>query len=158
MKPAPFKVNIMIVSLLTILVSSCNSSKKTIAEKTDAKEDVLKIIDKVNAYWQTNNPVHGRAFWDHAAYHTGNMEAYALTKNETYKNYSEAWAIKNQWQGAKSTNKAEWKFNYGEKDEYVLFGDWQICFQTYIDLYNLQPEEIKVARAKEVMSYQVSTI
>ena len=45
MKPAAFKVNIMIVSLLTILVSSCNSSKKTIAEKTElARQDVIKAI------------------------------------------------------------------------------------------------------------------
>lgn len=126
------------------------------AEVIAKKNELLQVIQTVNNYWQKANPVHGRAFWDNAAYHTGNMEAYALTKNEAYKNYSEAWAIKNEWKGAKSNNKVEWKFNYGEKDDYVLFGDWQICFQTYIDLYNLQPEEIKIARAKEVMSYQVS--
>jgi rhamnogalacturonyl hydrolase YesR len=145
----------MVVVGLLLAVSSCTSAKQT--AKTGAKAVVLNSIDKVNTYWQTTNPVHGRAFWDNAAYHTGNMEAYALTKNETYKNYSEAWAVKNEWKGAKSNNKAEWKFSYGEKDDYVLFGDWQICFQTYIDLYNLQPNEVKVARAKEVMSYQVST-
>lgn len=149
-----YKCNWMVVAL-ALLVSSCSSAKKT--AKTVSKETVLNIIDKANTYWQTTNPVHGRAFWDNAAYHTGNMEAYALTKKETYKNYSEAWAIRNEWKGAKSNNKAEWKFNYGEKDDYVLFGDWQICFQTYIDLYNLQPSEQKVARAKEVMGYQVST-
>jgi unsaturated rhamnogalacturonyl hydrolase len=132
------------------------ATKKQI-EVIAKKNELLQVIHTVNNYWQKANPVHGRAFWDNAAYHTGNMEAYALTKNEAYRSYSEAWAIKNEWKGAKSTNKAEWKFNYGEKDDYVLFGDWQICFQTYIDLYNLQPEEIKVARAKEVMSYQVST-
>jgi unsaturated rhamnogalacturonyl hydrolase len=127
------------------------------AEQIAKKNELLQIIQTVNNYWQKANPVHGRAFWDNAAYHTGNMEAYVLTKDEAYKNYCEAWSVKNQWQGAKSTNKAEWKFNYGEKDEYVLFGDWQICFQTYIDLYNLQPQEEKIARAKEVMNYQVST-
>ena len=154
MNKAIHKWDLMVV-VLALVLSSCSSSKKT--AKTVSKETVLNIIDKANTYWQTTNPVHGRAFWDNAAYHTGNMEAYALTKKETYKNYSEAWAIRNEWKGAKSNNKAEWKFNYGEKDDYVLFGDWQICFQTYIDLYNLQPSEQKVARAKEVMSYQVST-
>jgi rhamnogalacturonyl hydrolase YesR len=39
----------------------------------------------------------------------------------------------------------------------VLFGDWQTCFQTYIDLYRIEPEEIKIERAKEVMYYQMST-
>lgn len=155
MNKAFHKWNWMIVAALVLLISSCSSSRQT--TKTVSKETVLNIIDKANTYWQTANPVHSRAFWDNAAYHTGNMEAYALTKKEAYKNYSEAWAIRNEWKGAKSNNKSEWKFNYGEKDEYVLFGDWQICFQTYIDLYNLQPNEQKIARAKEVMSYQVST-
>ena len=111
----------------------------------------------VNAYWQSENPVHGRAFWDNAAYHTGNMEAYFLTKNEDYRKYSEAWAERNQWKGAKSENKSAWKYNYGETDEHVLFGDWQICFQTYIDLYTIEPNEVKIARAREVMEYQMST-
>ena len=38
----------------------------------------------------------------------------------------------------------------------MLFGDWQICFQTYIDMYNLVPAPYKVARAIEVMSHECS--
>lgn len=156
MKQIVYKGSLVTALVLMLVISSCSPLKQTTANAV-SKDTVLRIIEKANAYWQTTNPVHGRAFWDNAAYHTGNMEAYALTKNEAYKKYSEAWSIKNEWKGAKSNNKAEWKFSYGEKDEYVLFGDWQICFQTYIDLYNLQPEEQKIARTKEVMSYQVST-
>lgn len=120
-------------------------------------QEVRKIIDKVNTYWQTNNKPEVRSFWDNAAYHTGNMEAYFLTGNEKYRAYSEAWANHNQWKGAKSNNRAEWVYNYGETDKHVLFGDWQICFQTYIDLYNIQPEDHKIRRAREVMEYQMST-
>jgi len=127
------------------------------AQKLPLKKDVLSIIDKANAYWQTNNKPEVRSFWDNAAYHTGNMEVVALTKNETYRKYSEDWAVHNQWMGAKSTDKSKWKYKYGETDEHVLFGDWQICFQTYIDLYHLKPEEYKIARAKEVMEYEMST-
>jgi unsaturated rhamnogalacturonyl hydrolase len=143
--------------LAALLIFSCSASKQHGYRLKTSKEEVLTIINKVNDYWQTTNPAHGRAFWDNAAYHTGNMEVVMLTKNETYRKYSEAWAERNQWQGAKSTNKAEWKYTYGEREEFVLFGDWQICFQTYIDLYRLAPEERKIARAKEVMQYQVST-
>ena len=117
----------------------------------------MTLIKKVNAYWQAAYPPQQRAFWDWAAYHTGNMEAYFLTKNEDYRRYSEAWAEHNEWKGAKNNNKPEWKYSYGEKEDYVLFGDWQICFQTYIDLYTIKPEEKKIARAKEVMSYQMGT-
>ncbi|RQO77987.1 family 88 glycosyl hydrolase [Pedobacter sp. KBW01] len=122
-----------------------------------SKDDVLAKINLANQYWQANNKPQVRAFWDHAAYHTGNMELYALTQDNIYLKYSEDWAEYNQWMGAKSTDKTKWKYKYGETDEYVLFGDWQICFQTYIDLYHIKPEAHKVARAKEVMEYEMST-
>lgn len=142
---------------MLLLFASCANTQKQPASSKGSKENVLSIINKVNGQWQEAHSAQSRAFWDNAAYHTGNMEAYAITKNEDFRKYSEAWSEFNKWKGAKSNNKAEWKFTYGEKDDYVLFGDWQICFQTYIDLYNLQPNETKVARAKEVMGYQVRT-
>lgn len=127
--------------------------------KKPAKKQVLAIIKKVNQYWQNSNPKPGWAFWDVAAYHTGNMAVFKLTKNKNYKAYSEKWAEHNDWSGATSENKAEWQYNYGETNKHVLFGDWQICFQTYIDLYNLDKvkDPQKIARAKEVMEYQMST-
>ncbi|GAB2806469.1 glycoside hydrolase family 88/105 protein [Ferruginibacter profundus] len=148
-----------VIRLLVILslAGACSSSQKNKTVSQKAAVEILAIIDTVNTYWQTANPNHGNAFWDNAAYHTGNMEVYALTKNEAFKKYSTAWAEKNNWMGATSPDKAAWKFSYGEKPEYVLFGDWQICFQTYIDLNNLEPGEKKVARAKEVMGYEIST-
>lgn len=120
-------------------------------------DEVIAIIQNVNRHWQETNPEHGRAFWDNAAYHTGNMEAYFLTKDTNFYNYSEAWAIHNEWKGAKSDNKAEWKYSYGESDDYVLFGDYQVCFQVYADLYTVKPDTHKIARAREVMEYEMST-
>jgi rhamnogalacturonyl hydrolase YesR len=143
--------------VMSIAIAGCASQKKGQSSISTSKEEVLNIIHKVNGYWQAQNPSPGRAFWDIAAYHTGNMEAYSLTKNELYRNYSEAWADHNQWKGARSDNKAEWKYTYGEKDEYVLFGDWQICFQTYIDLYKIAKDEKKIACAIEVMEYEMSS-
>lgn len=128
----------------------------TFAKNDEAKE-VRKIIDRVNQHWQAKNKPEVRSFWDNAAYHTGNMEAYFLTGNEDYRKYSEAWAKHNEWKGAKSDDRSKWKYSYGESDEYVLFGDYQICFQTYADLYNIAPEEYKIKRAREVMEYQMST-
>ena len=152
-------INKLIVSFfaVSVLVSSCSVQRSNQQLVGTSKAEVLDIISQVNGYWQQNNPPEKWAFWDVAAYHTGNMEAYFVTKNEDYRKYSEAWAEHNQWKGAKSDNKSEWKYSYGEKDDYVLFGDWQICFQTYIDLYNLEKDEKKIARAKEVMEYQMST-
>ena len=41
-------------------------------------EQVAALIKKVNNYWQANNKPEVRAFWDNAAYHTGNMEVLSL--------------------------------------------------------------------------------
>ena len=133
-------------------VASCSEQPKG-----PNAEEVVALIHKVNRHWQETNPEHGRSFWDNAAYHTGNMEAYFLTGDTAYYNYSEAWAEHNEWKGAKSDNKEDWKYSYGESDDYVLFGDYQICFQTYADLYTVKPDSQKIARAREVMEYEMST-
>ncbi len=127
------------------------------AQHNMSADDVVDMIHKVNMHWQKTHPEHGRAFWDNAAYHTGNMEVFFLTGNPDYYDYSEAWAEHNEWKGAKSDDKANWKYSYGETDDYVLFGDYQICFQTYADLYTVKPDSQKIARAREVMEYQMST-
>jgi rhamnogalacturonyl hydrolase YesR len=147
----------ILVIITSMLLAACSAPRKLQRQLGTSKEEVVAIIHKVNGYWQSNHPPAQRAFWDVAAYHTGNMEAYAITGNQDYRKYSEAWGEHNQWMGAKSTNKAEWKYKYGETDDHVLFGDWQICFQTYIDLYNIHKDEKKIARAKEVMEYEMST-
>lgn len=116
--------------------------------------EVMRLIEKANDYWQANNSPKKWAFWDHAAYYTGNMEVYKLTGKAAYYDYSNQWCEHNRWRGANSNDKRNWRYKtYGEGQDFVLFGDWQICFQTYIDMYNLNPADYKVARAKEVMSY-----
>ena len=126
-------------------------------EATQHSARVLDQIIKVNNYWQAHNTPYVRSFWDHAAYHTGNMEAYRLTGRADWYAYTDKWCRHNEWKGVKSDDRANWKYKtYGEGQDFVLFGDWQICFQTYIDMYNLVPAPYKVARAIEVMSHECS--
>ncbi len=138
-------------------------------------EEVENIIRNVNNEWQKAHPApeYGgtkkglSAFWDNAVYHTGNMEAVQLfrsmpdvtsaTDAKAWYDYSFAWAERNNWCGATETNKTKWQYKrYGEKPQFVLFGDWQICFQSYIDLYNMadSKDDRWIARAKEVMGYE----
>ena len=77
-----------ILFALAVLMMSCTST-------TPNKNEVLSIIDKVNTYWQANNKPETRPFWDNAAYHTGNMEVYFLTKNEDQLAYTKRWAEHN---------------------------------------------------------------
>ena len=157
----------------------------TVQARQWTTEQVKDIICRVNTYWQENNPAEVRSFWDNAAYHTGNVEVYKLfTERNEWKEqreqmlaYSTRWAEHNRWQGATETDPAKWKYRqYGEEQDYVLFGDWQICFQTYIDLYQFevgnmkfdvydmaksnhkfQTSNIKVQRALEVMGYEADS-
>lgn len=122
------------------------------------RADVLAAMNKANHYWQQQVPATEWAFWNVAAYHTGNMAAYEVTQDRAQLAYTEQWAEHNGWSGARSSDKSRWKYSYGETDEYVMFGDWQICFQVYADLYKLNPDPKKIARAREVMEYQMSTL
>ena len=153
-----------------ILIAACVLTATTLQASTWTPNQVKDVIRKVNTYWQTNNKAEVRSFWDNAAYHTGNMEVCKLLEergemSEERKqmlDYSIRWAEHNHWQGATETDPAKWKYkNYGEGQDYVLFGDWQICFQTYIDLYLLEErgerKEERVARAREVMGYEADS-
>ena len=130
----------------------------TIQARQWTTSEVRHIIQEVNTYWQTNHPAEVRSFWDNAAYHTGNMEVYKLLGDKQMLDYSIRWAEHNQWKGATEADPAKWKYKqYGEGQDYVLFGDWQICFQTYIDLYQLKKDKKRIKRAIEVMGYEADS-
>ena len=145
------------VAAIVVFVAALSHPFYLSANTTDEAAVVLDQIIRVNNYWQEHNSPYVRSFWDHAAYHTGNMEAYRLTGRADWYAYTDTWCRHNDWKGAKSDDKRNWKYKtYGEGQDFVLFGDWQICFQTYIDMYNLVPAPYKVARAIEVMSHECS--
>lgn len=152
------KITIKKLTILGLLLLCLTVAQ---AQNTFSKshDEVISLLCAVNDHWQATNTYKTNPFWHHAAYHTGNMEAYDITKKEEYKLFSENWAKYNNWQGATSNDTANWKHTYGESSSHVLFGDWQICFQTYADLYNLDPvkDPTKIARALSVMEYEMQT-
>ena len=174
----------IVLTLPLLLIDGQARPRKKKAEP--APPPTIEIITKVNDYWQQHHSPQVRSFWDEAAYHTGNMEAYRLLGTARWLAYSDAWARHNKWMGAQEKDPAKWKYkNYGEGHDYVLFGDWQICFQTYLDILEIERGEMrnekydyfgdhnstpgtnhishfsplifnyKVARAIEVMDYEV---
>ena len=141
-----------------LLLFLCLFAAANIQAKQWTPDQVKNVVRRVNSYWQTNNKPEVRSFWDNTAYHTGNMEVYKTLGDQQMLDYSIRWAEHNEWKGAKEADPAKWKYKqYGEGQDYVLFGDWQICFQTYIDLYRLSQDERRVARAKEVMGYEADS-
>ncbi|MCD8304846.1 MAG: glycoside hydrolase family 88 protein [Prevotellaceae bacterium] len=130
---------------------------ETTMETIPLQSEVEDLIFKANNYWQTQNPTHGDYFWNRAVYHIGNMAAYDVTGDEDYLSYTKAWAEQNNYWGATGTDKQRWRYDYGETADYVLFGDNQVCFQVYADLYNIYKDEGMISRAREVMEYEMST-
>ena len=158
--------------ILSIALASCSTLPKL--PKADA---TLAVMQRVNDHWQSEHPIKPATawkpyadyspFWQNAAYHTGNMAAWQVTHNDQWLNYSRQWAEGAKWMGATSNDTVKWKYSYGEKPEFVLFGDWQICFQTYAELWQIDktagladddPRQVeKLARARGVMEYEMST-
>jgi rhamnogalacturonyl hydrolase YesR len=138
-----------------LTADSADSAAYTLPGRTE----VLSVLRHVNNTWQQRNTRHGNHFWNRAVYHIGNMEAYGVTEEQQYLDYSTAWAEKNAWSGAQSNDTAQWAYTYGEGGRYVLFGDNQACFQVYADLFNLDAnhDTAKIARAMGVMDYQMQT-
>ena len=143
---------ILLLSALLVLGATANARSKKKRPELQKQLSTIEMIVKVNDYWQQHHKPEVRSFWDEAAYHTGNMEAYKLLGIARWQAYSDAWAQHNKWMGAQEQNPAKWKYKtYGEGHDFVLFGDWQICFQTYLDLYEMNPDAFKIKRAIEVM-------
>ena len=146
------KLTLLLIALVVVLTTEAKKKKRVEPKPLPT----IEIITKVNDYWQQHRSPLVRSFWDEAAYHTGNMEAYKLLGEARWLDYSSRWANHNLWQGAREKDPAKWKYKtYGEGHDFVLFGDWQICFQTYIDMYELNPDPYKIKRALEVMDYEV---
>ena len=91
----------MLYTVFICLIFTFSIQGKTSKEILTVSE-VTDIIEKVNNHRQSVHTGNENAFWDNAAYHTGNMAAYEVTNNELYRAYSERWADYNQWKGARS--------------------------------------------------------
>ncbi len=172
------KSAVSLVIALAMVMSVVGSFAITVGAAEDkgaimpTYEGTIKALEAANDYYQStvkhNQVEYGipNYFWAKAAYLTGNMEAYYATGIEAYRTYATNWANSCGWSSAPSTNKNEWKWGYDQSfnSKHVLFGDFQICFQSYIDLYNIEKNESKgtysdpnkIARALEVMSEEVS--
>ncbi len=144
-----------LAAIIIILSVSCVAN----GQKNHRKSEIVAMIDSVQTEWQNRVSYKEDAWWDKAMYQTANMEAYRLTGNGQYLQYAENWARYNRWYGAKEENVSNWKY---ERPMYshdnVMFADWEICFQTYMDLYELdgRRDTTMVKRAFQVMNHQIS--
>lgn len=150
------------LALSVTVLLACKATAARAADTTAVmpdSADVMYILNHVDQTWQRRHSSHGNYEWNRAVYHVGNMAAWRVTGDSSYLDYSTAWSEHNNWAGAAGNDTTAWKYTYGTSDDYVLFGDNQICFQTYIDLFNADHahDSLKIRRALGVMDYQTST-
>ena len=121
--------------------------------KSPEAKTVIELVKKVNNSFQLRHNAEVSGFWVQSAYMTGNLAAYELTGESDFLDYAVRFADFNKWWGAKEEDKSKWAYKtYGEGDDHVLFADWQICFQIYVDLYKREHRPDRLGRALEVMN------
>lgn len=142
---------------LTALSQPLRTSFPAASLKSEGARDAIAKIEKVNAYWQSHHKAECRAFWDNAAYYTGNWAAYLLTGSQEYYDYQLRFAENARWTGATERDPQKWQWHqYGEDMQHVLFADWQLCFSIYIDLYKEEHRAERLSRALEVLNTQAA--
>ena len=109
------------LALLLIVLAVCFTANAKPKKRNVVKPlSTIEMITKVNDYWQAHHNPRVRSFWDEAAYHTGNMEAYKLLGEARWMAYSDTWARYNYWQGAREKDPLKWKYKtYGEGQNFA---------------------------------------
>ena len=107
------------------------------------KEDVLQTLIKVNDHWMNGHVDPGDWEWNRAAYFTGNMALYDTWPDQKYLYYAAVWAENNGWglKGGPGTRHA----------------DNQCIGQTYLDLYEIEPEAEKIEDIQESIAGMVNS-
>ena len=102
-------------------------------------ESVIADLKRVNDYWiSTHSDLSAESNpWEVSVYHTGNMQAYYMTGDEAYKEYSTMWSRVNRWMSYPSDRET--------------FADHFACFQNYIDIYNIDKDEMYIKDVKRLV-------
>ena len=138
-------VFIFIISLINV--------SAIVAQQPFDKKLVLKQMQIANGYFMDKWPDTGKTIitnkerpsniWTRAVYYEGLMALHEIYPKETYYNYAYAWAESHKW-GFNSGNTTRNADNY-------------CAAQTYIDLYNLEPNAFKLKNTKANMNMLLNT-
>ncbi|MEJ4088686.1 glycoside hydrolase family 88 protein [Galbibacter orientalis] len=140
------KKNLLLIITLCIVASSY-------AQDTFKKEEILKNLMLANAYFMDKWPDTGKTIitnkerpsniWTRGVYYEGLMALHEIYPKESYYQYALDWA-----------NSHKWGFNGGNTTRNA---DNYCAAQTYIDLYNLEPEASKLKNTRACMQMLLST-
>ncbi|MDR2498100.1 MAG: glycoside hydrolase family 88 protein [Tannerellaceae bacterium] len=117
------------------------------------RQDALKVMIKVNRYFMEKyadyaKPSHTDIIrpsniWTRGVYYEGLMSLYRIYPQEDFYSYMVNWAEFHKW-GLRNGNTTR-------------NADDQCCGQTYIDLYNISPDPVKIRNIKACLDMLIHT-
>jgi unsaturated rhamnogalacturonyl hydrolase len=123
------------------------------AQQLPKKKEVLKVMQKTNAYFMQKWPDPGKSIitnrerpsniWTRAVYYEGLMALYAMDKKKAYYDYAVDWGTKHNWGLRDGINTRN--------------ADNQCCGQTYIDCYLIDKKEERIRDIKASIDLMKST-
>ena len=139
-------------SLLFFAVSLVCSGT-LVAQNAFDRKLVMKQIESANGYFMDKWPDPGKTIvtnkerpsniWTRGVYYEGLMALYEINPKDTYYNYAYAWSEFHKW-----------SFRNGSANRNA---DDYCAAQTYIDLYNLEPDSKKLKSTRATMNMLLNT-
>lgn len=132
-----------VFTFFLVVVFMILSHKTLEAQTIPINTEIYAKMKLVNDYWINGHPTPGDNYWLDAVYNVGNMAMYYTQNEQQYYNYALQWAIQNNWVVRQGTSTRD--------------PDNQIAGSTYIDLYNIEPDPIKIQAIKTCIDNMVSS-
>jgi rhamnogalacturonyl hydrolase YesR len=112
-----------------------------VSSQLPSRADVIRTLRRVNDHWIGANTDPGDNKWARATYMNADLAVHRLTRDARYLDYARGWAEK--WSYALNTGVT------------TRHADNQCAGQAYLDLYELEPEQAKIAQIEESLRLMV---
>jgi unsaturated rhamnogalacturonyl hydrolase len=109
--------------------------------KLPRRDDVVRVLRRVNDHWIGANTDPGDNKWARATYMDADLALYRLLGDRRYLDHAQGWAEK--W---------NYKLNTGAS---TRVADNQCAGQAYLGLYDIEPDPAKIAQIKESLRLMV---
>jgi len=130
--------------LFLFILLGCGSIVST-AQNFTTKQEVVKQLRLANDYFMKKWPDPGKNIitnkerraniWTRGVYYEGLMAFYGIDPNKRYYDYAVEWGDKHDWKPVRG-------------EVYTRHADNQNCGMTYIDLYRIDPQPIRIEAIK----------
>jgi len=124
-----------------------------VAQKLPLKNEILKKMELTNAYFMQKWPDTGKSIitnrerpsniWTRAVYYEGLMAFYSINPDRQFYDYAISWAEAHNW-------------NFRDGIE-TRNADNQCCGQTYLDLYEINPQSGRLKNVKASIDLMMAT-